>query len=178
MVLTQPFPRVVDDVTIRLVAGAVLCVSVAAIALRAPWVFGLLAVDFVLRTAFGPRWSPLARLAGLIRPWLKAAPRPTPGPPKRFAAFMGAVFTLAIAIFAYTGLPTVAWALAAIMVLFPALEAFLGICVGCRVFGVLIRAGIVPESICVECADISLRGRSPRSGVRPSGDPSRPASLT
>jgi hypothetical protein len=170
---TRTFPRVVDDVTIRLVAGAVLCVSLAAIALRAPWLFGVLAVDFVLRTALGPRWSPLARLAGLIRPWLRIAPRPTPGPPKRFAALMGAVFTLAIPVFAYSGLSTVAWTLAAIMVLFPSLEAFLGICVGCRVFGVLIRAGIVPESICVECADISLRGHSSRSSVGPSGDRSR-----
>jgi hypothetical protein len=165
MTLTRAFPRVVDDITIRLVAGEVLCVSVAAIALRAPWLFGVLAVDFVLRTARGARWSPLARLASLIRPRVKAAPRPTAGPPKRFAALMGTVFTLAIAVFAYTGLPTVAWTLAAVMVVFAALEAFLGICVGCLVFGVLIRAGIVPGSVCVECADITLRGRSSRTGV-------------
>lgn len=165
MALSPSFPRVVDDVTVRLVAGEVLCVSVAAIALRAPWLYGVLGADFALRTVFGPRRSPLARLAGLVRPRVKAAPRPTPGPPKRFAALMGAVFSLAIPVFAYTGLPTVAWSLAAIMVLFPALEAFLGICVGCLVFGVLIRAGIVPERVCVECADITLRRRPSHTAV-------------
>ena len=43
------------------------------------------------------------------------------------------------------------------MIVFPALEAILGLCVGCKVFGVLMKLGIVPEEICQECADISLR---------------------
>src|SRR5829696_6806911 len=32
-----------------------------------------------------------------------------------------------------------------------------GLCIGCRIFAVLLRAGIVPETVCVECADISRR---------------------
>jgi len=161
MALLPPFPRVVDDVTVRLIAGEVLLISLVAMALRAPWIYGVLGVDFVLRTVLGPRWSPLARVAsGLIRPRVKAAPRPTPGPPKRFAAAIGAVFSIAIPVFAYSGLGIVAWALAAIMVIFPALESLLGICVGCIVFGFLIRAGVIPEKVCVECADISLRRRT------------------
>jgi hypothetical protein len=28
---------------------------------------------------------------------------------------------------------------------------------GCQVFAALMRAGIVPETVCVECADISRR---------------------
>ena len=44
-------------------------------------------------------------------------------------------------------------------VVFPALEAGLGICVGCIVFGWLMRVGLVPESVCVECADITARTR-------------------
>lgn len=158
------FPRIVDDVTVRLVAGEVLAISVLAVALRAPWVFVLLAVDFVLRTAVGPRWSPLALLASrVVRPHIPAAPRPTTGPPKRFAAAMGAVLTIAIPVLAYAGLPTEAWALVALMIVFPALEACSGICVGCLVFGVLIRAGVVPESVCVECADTSRRRRTASS---------------
>ncbi len=45
----------------------------------------------------------------------------------------------------------------AIMVVFPALEAILGICVGCKMFAVLMKLGLVPEEICLECADLSLR---------------------
>ena len=37
------------------------------------------------------------------------------------------------------------------------LESIFGYCVGCRVFGLLMRAGVIPESVCVECADISSR---------------------
>jgi len=47
----------------------------------------------------------------------------------------------------------------AVMVVFPALESILGICVGCKAFAVLMRLGVVPDEICLECADISLRQR-------------------
>lgn len=165
MSVLPAYPRVVDDVTVRLIAAEVLCVSVAAIALRNPWLYAILAVDFTVRAGLGPRWSPLARLARVIRPRVDAAPRPTAGPPKRFAAAIGAVFSIAILVFAALSIPILVWSLAAIMVLFPALESLLGICVGCMLFGLLIRAGVVPEEVCIECADISLRSRatSPRS---------------
>jgi hypothetical protein len=45
----------------------------------------------------------------------------------------------------------------AVMVVFPALEAIAGICVGCIVFGWLMRLGVIPESVCLECADITRR---------------------
>ena len=37
------------------------------------------------------------------------------------------------------------------------LEAALGLCIGCRIFALLIRTGVVPETVCLECADISAR---------------------
>jgi hypothetical protein len=40
------------------------------------------------------------------------------------------------------------------------LEAFAGICLGCRAFAVLMRVGIIPERVCRECADLSLRWRA------------------
>jgi len=50
-------------------------------------------------------------------------------------------------------------AIGAVMIVFPALESILGLCVGCRLFGVLMRLGLVPQETCLECADISLRQR-------------------
>jgi hypothetical protein len=38
-----------------------------------------------------------------------------------------------------------------------ALESIFGYCIGCKVFGVLMRAGLVSDAICAECADIRLR---------------------
>ena len=52
-----------------------------------------------------------------------------------------------------------------VMVVFPALEALAGICVGCIVFGGLMRVGVVPESICVDCADISKRAAARQASV-------------
>jgi hypothetical protein len=51
------------------------------------------------------------------------------------------------------------------MVVFPALEAVLGLCVGCQVFSLLMRLGVIPESVCVECADISRRAKARNEGV-------------
>ena len=154
------FPRVVDEVTVRLVAAQVLVVSTLAVATGWLWLFGLLAVDFALRVAFGPR-SPLAQVAlTVLRPLVPAAPRPTAGPPKRFAASIGIVCSVLVVLFAYPlGWTVAAWVVAAMMVLFPLLESALGLCVGCLLFSGLMRVGLVPEAVCVECADISLRTR-------------------
>jgi hypothetical protein len=37
------------------------------------------------------------------------------------------------------------------------LEAFAGFCVGCRVFAGLMRMGVIPDTVCEECANIALR---------------------
>ena len=37
------------------------------------------------------------------------------------------------------------------------LEAIFAFCLGCKVFGLLMRAGLVPDEVCAECADIWSR---------------------
>ncbi len=37
------------------------------------------------------------------------------------------------------------------------LESVFAFCVGCQIFGLLMRAGVIPEEICAECADIWSR---------------------
>ena len=37
------------------------------------------------------------------------------------------------------------------------LESIFAICLGCQVFSGLMRLGVIPESVCEECADISSR---------------------
>ena len=159
---TEPrFPRVVDDVTVRLIASVVLVLALVALDLRQPWIYLVLALDFTLRTAFGPRASPLAQLViRFIRPRVSTPPRPTAGPPKRFAAGIGAVLTSSAAALWLLGVASpVVVAIGVIMIVFPALESIFGICVGCKLFGILMKLGVVPEEICLECADISLRRR-------------------
>ena len=58
---TEPrFPRVVDDVTVRLIASVVLILALVALDLHQWWVYVVLAVDFILRTTLGPKASLLA----------------------------------------------------------------------------------------------------------------------
>ncbi len=159
MTASPRFPRVVDNVTIRLIAGAVLVLAIAALGLHQWWIYAVLAVDFTLRVTFGPKASPLALgVQRLIRPRVRAAKRPTAGPPKRFAAGIGAALTTAAAIAWALGVAApVVVAIGVVMVVFPALESIWGICVGCKAFAVLMKLGVVPKEICLECADISLR---------------------
>jgi hypothetical protein len=162
------FPSIVDDVTVRLIAAEVLVLAVVALAAQQWWLYALLAIDFVLRSGWGPSYSPLARLAqAVLRPRVKAAPRYTAGPPKRFAAAIGAVLTVAATILWLAGTTVPVVAIGVIMVIFPALESLGGICVGCIVFGWLMRAGVIPESVCVECADITKRAAARQAQSSP-----------
>jgi len=159
------FPAVVDDVTVRLIAAVVLVIGVIALATQQWWLYAVLAVDFSLRAALGPQASPIARLVQRwIRPAVSAPKRPTAGPPKRFAATIGAVMTVAATVLWVVALVTGSSGatagvvvIGAVMVLFPALESIFGICVGCILFSGLMRLGVIPEEVCLECADITKR---------------------
>lgn len=159
------FPAVVDEVTVRLIAGVVLAVGIVALATQQWWLYAVLAIDFSLRAVVGPQVSPIARVVQKwIRPRLATPNRPTAGAPKRFAASIGAVLTVAATVLWLVSVVTGSGAaltalvvIAAIMVAFPALESILGLCVGCKLFGGLMRLGLVPEEICLDCADITRR---------------------
>jgi hypothetical protein len=146
----------------------VLGIGIIALATQQWWLYAVLAVDFVMRAAIGPGWSPFARLVQRwVRPAVRVAPVRVPGAPKRFAAAIGAVMTSAATVLwlvhigtGSSGALVALVSIAGVMVVFPALEAVLGLCVGCKIFAGLIRLGLVPETICLECADITRRERA------------------
>ncbi|MEX2598363.1 MAG: DUF4395 domain-containing protein, partial [Dehalococcoidia bacterium] len=43
-----------------------------------------------------------------------------------------------------------------VLAFFAAMEAFLGFCAGCFVFGYLMRWGVIPEELCQRCNDLSF----------------------
>ncbi len=153
-------PTVVDEVTVRIVAGIVVTTGVVALLTQQWWLYTFLLADFAIRAARGPRWSPIARVASTwIRPRIPAADKPTAFAPKRFAAGIGAVMTAAITILWLLSLTTgatgplvAATVLAVAMTVLPAAEAGLGLCLGCKIFAGLIRVGLVPAEVCVDCA--------------------------
>ncbi len=152
------FPDPVNEVAARTVAAGVAVAATVAVATGWTWLALPLAYGFIARTAAGPRFSPWARIAtGIIVPRLGAATRPVPGPPKRFAQGIGAVLTVAASAAALSGADTVARTLLAMVAAAATLEAAFAFCLGCKLFGLLVRAGLLPDTVCAACADLSLR---------------------
>ncbi|MGH2948032.1 MAG: DUF4395 family protein, partial [Solirubrobacteraceae bacterium] len=69
---------------------------------------------------------------------------------------MGAAITTAAAALALAGATTGADVLLAAIAVAAALESALAFCIGCQIFALLMRAGVVPESVCAECASLDL----------------------
>ena len=150
------FPDPVNEVSARLVAGGVVVLTVSILVFDLRWATLLLAYGFVARVLTGPSLSPLGLLVTrVVTPRLPIEPRPVPGPPKRFAQGIGAAFSVTAAVLA---LAFDAWVAAEIvlglLVVAASLEAFLGLCLGCRVFALLMRVGVIPTSVCDRCLDI------------------------
>jgi hypothetical protein len=152
------FPNPVNEKAARVVAGVVAITSIVALATGWRWLLAPLAYGFIARVLTGPTLSPLGRFATKVAAPRLGAPTYVSGPPKRFAQGIGAVFTTAGAIFTLGfGWAGAADMILAIMAVFATLESVFAFCVGCKVFGLLMRAGLVPEEICAECADIWSR---------------------
>jgi hypothetical protein len=154
------FPTTVNENAARTVAAGVVAIAVVAILTGQLWLTIPLAYGFWARVLTGPRLSPLGQLATRVIAPRLGAPKIVPGPPKRFAQAMGAAMSTAAAILALAlGLDTAATVLLLLLATAASLEAFAGLCLGCEIFRLLMRAGVIPDSVCAECADIWSRGR-------------------
>ena len=152
------FPNPVNEKAARVVAGVVAVASAVTLATGWYWLLVPIAYGFVARVLTGPTLSPLGRLAMRVVAPRLGAPKYVPGPPKRFAQGIGAACTVLAAVFALAfGWTTGADAILVMMVVFATLESVFALCVGCQVFAVLMRVGVVPAEVCAECANIWAR---------------------
>ncbi len=152
------FPNPVNEKAARVVAGVVMVVALITLLTSAYWLLIPLAYGFWARVLTGPTLSPLGQFATRVAAPQLGDPKYVAGPPKRFAQGMGAAITTSAAILALAGATTAADVLLGMLVVAAALESIVAICLGCQIFGVLMRLGVVPESVCVECANIWARG--------------------
>jgi hypothetical protein len=152
------FPNPVNEKAARVVAGVVAVLAAITLATGWYWLLAVLAYGFLARALTGPTLSPLGRLASEVVAPRLGDPRYVSGPSKRFAQVIGATMTTTGAVLALAfGLHGIADAFLVAMVVAAGLESALGLCVGCKLFGVLMRTGVVPEQVCLECADIWSR---------------------
>lgn len=155
------FPTEVNDTSARIVATGAVAMAAGYAITGWAWLLIPLTYGFVARVLSGPTFSPLARLATqVITPRINAKHRIVPGPPKRFAQGIGALFSITASVLHLVDLSTASRWVAAALAGPAFLEAAFGFCVGCKMFAGLMKLGIIPESVCVECNDISSRLRA------------------
>ena len=161
------FPNPVNEKAARVVAGVVALTGVLILLTGAHWLLVPLAYGFWARVLTGPTLSPLGRVAMRVVGPRLGAPKYVAGPPKRFAQGMGAAFTTSAAVLALGfGADTAADVLTVLLVVAATLESVFALCLGCQVFALLMRAGLVPEETCERCANIWA--------AAPEADPARP----
>ena len=152
MKLIFSFPNPVNEVAARSVAAMVLTLAIAAIFTGEPWLFLFLVYGFVARVLTGPTLSPIGLIATrVVVPVLGIPEKPVPGPPKRFAQFVGLIVSIVGAGLFIWVHPVAGKSVIGLLVMFAALESGFGFCAGCFVFRYLMRWGLIPKSICLEC---------------------------
>ena len=145
------FPNPVNEKAARVVAGLVVVPALAALLTQSGWLLWLLAAGFLLRVLSGPRFSPFGLLATKVVAPRLGPPKLVPGPPKRFAQGLGLAFSLVAATSVTLGTTTLGWTLVVLLIAAALLESVFAFCLGCAIFGLLQRAGMIPEAVCEAC---------------------------
>lgn len=152
------FPNPVNEKAARVVAGVVLITAVVILATGVYWLLIPLAYGFWARVLTGPTLSPLGWTAqNVVAPRL-GDKKPIAGPPKHFAQNMNATMaSLALIFWLVLGSHTATDVVLGLFVIAAGLESIFAYCLGCQVFGLLMRVGVIPDEVCAECADLSRR---------------------
>ena len=149
------FPNPVNEISARLVAAGVVIMASLTIALDLKWATAVIAYGFVARVLTGPTLSPLGQLVTrVVTPRLRVQPRPVAGPPKRFAQGMGVSFSVTALVLTVSNEWTAAQVVLGLLIVAAFLESALAICLGCRVFAILMRWGMISEEVCERCNNI------------------------
>jgi len=149
------FPDPVNEKAARLVAAVVAAAAALTLLTGWHWLLVPIAYGFVARVLTGPTLSPLGRFAVYVAGRHLGPAKHVPGAPKRFAQGMGAVCTVAAAIFALAlGWTAAAGVMLAMIVVLATLEAAFALCIGCRIFAMLTALGAIPAATCETCADV------------------------
>jgi hypothetical protein len=156
------FPDPVNEVAARCVAAGVVVMAAVALVFdeHVTWLLWVLAYGFTARVLTGPTMSPLGQLATrVIVPRLGVAAKLVPGPPKRFAQGMGFAFSVSALGLTLVGEDLPSRIVLALLLVAATLESVFAICLGCTVFALLMRVGVIPAEVCERCNNLSLRSQ-------------------
>jgi hypothetical protein len=149
------FPNPVNEKAARVVAAGVVVMAVTAIVFELGWLLVLLALGFIARVATGPKLSPLGQFATRVAAPRLGEAKYVPGPPKRFAQAMGVGFSVTAAVLYFVfDAHTAAWVVTGMLAGAAFLESVFALCLGCQIFALLMRVGLIPRETCEACTDI------------------------
>jgi len=157
------FPNPVNETSARLVAAGVVVQCALYLVTRQSWLLVPLAYGFIARVLTGPTLSPLGQFVTriatprVVARGILAEQRMVAGPPKRFAQGIGATLAAGALISSAAGGHTLAFVLVALIIVAAALESFFAVCLGCTIFNLLMRWGVIPDEVCESCNDITAR---------------------
>lgn len=153
-----PFPHPVNETSARVVATGAVVMSVAYVVTGAAWLLVPLTYGFLARVTTGPAFSPLGIVATkVITPRINVKHRFVAGPPKRFAQFVGFLFSATASVLWLLDLGTASRVVAAALAAAAFLEAAFALCLGCIMFRFLMRLGVIPERVCEQCNNLVLQ---------------------
>ena len=155
------FPHPVNEYSVRIVAGMVTIVAILTLVLGIfPWGPIVLIGGFAARVFAGSTLCPFAQLSKRVLLPLTGNPyKPQAGPPVRFSQTLGLGFSVASLVCYITiSSPVPAYIVLGVLTVVAALQAVVGFCAGCFVFGYLMRWGLVPQSTCERCATFNSSG--------------------
>ena len=148
--LNRPFR--VSEAAVRGVAVQVFLLSLTAIFTMSIIPVMILIIDFAIRVILVPRFSLLALISRkLIVPISGFRRKQIVFKPKRFAAAIGLFMSITALILSLYNLPVFFIITLSVLALFSSLEAFLKFCAGCKIFGLLMKLGLVKEDECPDC---------------------------
>lgn len=124
----------INENKVRIIAFFVLVLAIVYLFTGIWLIMAFLVADFLLRTFNLGKFSLLGFLSDAIIKQTKIKIKPVDRAPKRFAATMGLIFTIAILLSAYFQLVVLSSIITVILCCFAALESFAGFCAGCYVY--------------------------------------------
>jgi hypothetical protein len=159
-------PALVDETAVRAAAGLTMVIGAVAFAyayfakqyVPLQVVSSLFFVEFLARTTTGLRYSPIGVIAGAMTrgqppAWVSAQP-------KRFAWTLGRGMALAMTVITNSGLRGyLPRTMCLICLTLMWMESALGLCLGCKIHGLLARRGWVVNELCVDGSCGAGRGR-------------------
>ena len=151
------FPETINEYAARMVAGFILILALTYLYSHNIYLLAFMVYGFLARVMAGPSLSPIALLVTkFLIPKMGNPYAECPGAPKRFAQFIGLVFTSSAFYFVMRGQSTTAYLLIRILAIFASLESIMGFCAGCWLFKQMIKWGWIPQRVCEKCNDIPL----------------------